>query len=60
MSSSDLETPKRGFGAPKKAATAPAPAPQAKATPAPAAAPSASSLADEIAALVGEVNADDA
>lgn len=54
------ETPKRGFGAPKKAATA-APAPQVKATPAPAAtAPSAASLADEIAALVGEVNADDA
>ena len=54
------EAPKRGFGAPKKAAT-PAPAPQAKAQPAPAtAAPSAASLADEIAALVGEVNADDA
>jgi hypothetical protein len=52
--------PKRGFGAPKKAAT-PAPAPQAKATPAATAtAPSAASLADEIAALVGEVNADDA
>jgi hypothetical protein len=50
--------PKRGFGAPKKAAT---PAPQAKATPAATAtAPSAASLADEIAALVGEVNADDA
>lgn len=46
--------PKRGFGASKKVAT---PAPQAKAT---ASAPSASSLADEIAALVGEVNADDA
>jgi hypothetical protein len=55
------DTPKRGFGAPKKAATPPAPAPQAKATPAPVTtAPSASSLADEIAALVGEVNADDA
>lgn len=54
------EAPKRGFGAPKKAAT-PAAAPQAKAQPAPAAtAPSAASLADEIAALVGEVNADDA
>ena len=52
--------PKRGFGAPKKAAT-PAPAPQAKAQPAATAtAPSAASLADEIAALVGEVNADDA
>jgi hypothetical protein len=51
------ETPKRGFGAPKKAA-APAAAPvAAAATPA---APSAASLADEIAALVGEVNADDA
>jgi hypothetical protein len=48
--------PKRGFGASKKVAT-PAPAPQAKAT---ASAPSAASLADEIAALVGEVNADDA
>lgn len=55
------EAPKRGFGAPKKAAASPAPAPQAKAQPAPAtAAPSAASLADEIAALVGEVNADDA
>jgi len=46
--------PKRGFGAPKAvkpaaAPAAPAPAPQA-----------AASLADEIAALVGEVNADDA
>jgi hypothetical protein len=48
--------PKRGFGASKKVAT-PTPAPQAKAT---ASAPSAASLADEIAALVGEVNADDA
>jgi len=47
---------KRGFGAPKKAATAP----QAKAQPAVASAPSAASLADEIAALVGEVAADDA
>jgi len=55
------EAPKRGFGAPKKAAASPAPAPQAKAQPAPAtAAPSAASLTDEIAALVGEVNADDA
>lgn len=53
-------TPKRGFGAAKKEAP-PTPAPQAKA-PAPVtmAAPSASSLAAEIAALVGEVNADDA
>lgn len=50
--------PKRGFGAPKKAAAAPA-APVKAAAPA-AAAPSAASLADEIAALVGEVNADDA
>lgn len=50
--------PKRGFGASKKVAT-PTPAPQAKAS-APASVPSASSLADEIAALVGEVNADDA
>jgi hypothetical protein len=50
--------PKRGFGASKKV-VAPAPAPQAKAS-APASAPSAASLADEIAALVGEVNADDA
>ena len=56
--------PKRGFGASKPAAPAPA-APAAKAAPAKAAAPvqtadAASSLADEIAALVGEVNADDA
>jgi hypothetical protein len=55
--------PKRGFGAPKAAPAAAAPA-QAKAKPAPvAAAPAAAasvSLADEIAALVGEVNADDA
>lgn len=45
--------PKRGFGASKAKAT----------TPAPAAAPAqqaTTSLADEIAALVGEVNADDA
>jgi hypothetical protein len=48
---------KRGFGAPK--AAAPAAAPVKAAAPA-AAAPSAASLADEIAALVGEVNADDA
>ena len=56
--------PKRGFGASKPAAPAPAAAPAAKPA-AKAAAPvatadSASSLADEIAALVGEVNADDA
>lgn len=57
--------PKRGFGASKPAAAAPAaaapaPKPAAKAAaPAPAA-EAASSLADEIAALVGEVNADDA
>jgi hypothetical protein len=56
--------PKRGFGASKPAAPAPA-APAAKAAPAKAAAPvqtadAASSLADEIAALVGEVSADDA
>lgn len=54
--------PKRGFGASKPAAPAPA-APAAKAAPAKAAAPvqtadAASSLADEIAALVGEVSAD--
>jgi len=52
--STQAATPKRGFGASK---------PAAKATPA-AAAPvntqAATSLADEIAALVGEVNADDA
>jgi len=58
--------PKRGFGAPK-AAAAPAPAapakaakPAPKAAPAPAAKEAATSLADEIAALVGEVDADDA
>jgi hypothetical protein len=54
--------PKRGFGASKPAA--PAATPAAKPTPAKAAAPvaadSATSLADEIAALVGEVSADDA
>jgi hypothetical protein len=55
-------TPKRGFGASKPAAAAPAPAPAPKpaAKAAPAAQQSATSLADEIAALVGEVNADDA
>jgi hypothetical protein len=52
-------TPKRGFGASKPAA-APAPAPKPAAKAAPAAQQSATSLADEIAALVGEVNADDA
>lgn len=56
--------PKRGFGASKPAAAAPAAAaPKAAAKPAAAPAPAAeaaSSLADEIAALVGEVNADDA
>lgn len=46
-------TPKRGFGAPKAAKSAPKAA-------APAADTSANALADEIAALVGEVNADDA
>lgn len=60
--------PKRGFGA-SKAAAAPAPAPAPAAAPAKpakaAAAPvvtadAATSLADEIAALVGEVSADDA
>lgn len=66
--------PRRGFGASKPAApvadapvAAPAPAPRvvrAKPAPAPVAAPAApvavASLADEIAALVGEVGADDA
>lgn len=50
--------PKRGFGAPK--AAAPVASKPAKAAPAPAASQDATSLADEIAALVGEVNADDA
>lgn len=49
--------PKRGFGASKPAAkAAPAPAPAA----APTTPQAATSLADEIAALVGEVGADDA
>lgn len=50
--------PKRGFGV---KAAAPAPAPVVKAKPTPAAEPAAavSSLMDEIAALVGEVGADD-
>ena len=53
--------PKRGFGAPKAAAAAPAAKPAAKPAAQPAAAPAAAAaLADEIAALVGEVNADDA
>ena len=47
-------TPKRGFGAPKAAKSAP------KAAAVPAVDTGASALADEIAALVGEVNADDA
>lgn len=53
--------PKRGFGASKPAAAAPAAAP-AKAVPVAtaSAAEAASSLADEIAALIGEVDADDA
>jgi hypothetical protein len=58
--------PKRGFGASKPAAPAPAPAPAkpAAAKPAKPAAPApsadaATSLADEIAALVGEIGADD-
>lgn len=63
-------TPKRGFGAPKTAAApaaapapTPAPARAAKSAAKPAAEPVVSagtSLADEIAALVGEVGADDA
>lgn len=54
--------PKRGFGASKPAAAAPAAKPAAKpAAPAQVVeAQSATSLADEIAALVGEVGADDA
>jgi len=53
--------PKRGFGAPKAAAAKPAAAkPAAAAAAAPAQQAATSSLADEIAALVGEVNADDA
>lgn len=70
----EAAAPRRGFGAPKAPVAdapvaAPAPAPRvARAKPAPAPAPvaapapapSAFSLADEIAALVGEVGADDA
>jgi hypothetical protein len=54
--------PKRGFGTKAAAPAAPAPAPKAapKAAAAPVAAQTAASLADEIAALVGEVSADDA
>lgn len=57
--------PKRGFGAPKPAAAAPAAAPApakvVKAAPVAtaSAADAASSLADEIAALIGEVDTDD-
>lgn len=50
---------KRGFGAAKPAAAKPAKPVAAAPAPAPAAADAASSLADEIAALVGEVTADD-
>ena len=49
--------PKRGFGAPKTVAKAPSAAKSAAAAPAQQ---TATSLADEIAALVGEVDADDA
>lgn len=56
-------TPKRGFGA-KAAApaaeTATAPAPASKPKPAAKVAAPASNIADEIAALIGETNADDA
>lgn len=48
--------PKRGFGATKQAA----PKAAAPAAPAPAAPMAAAALADSIAALVGEVNSDDA
>jgi hypothetical protein len=51
--------PKRGFGAKTAApAAAPAPAPKPKAVPK-VAAPTVD-IADEIAALLGETNADDA
>jgi hypothetical protein len=64
----EAAAPRRGFGAPKAAPVeAPAPAPRAvrkptaaPVAPAPAPVSAASSLADEIAALVGEVGADDA
>jgi hypothetical protein len=53
--------PKRGFGAPKAETVAPAKPVQSKVVPAaPVDTQAATSLADEIAALVGEVNADDA
>jgi len=61
MNGGEPEAPKRGFGAKKAAEPAPA---KAKIAEEPKAAPVAdaatASLADEIAALVGEVNADDA
>lgn len=53
-------TPKRGFGAASKPAAPKAAAPKAAPAAAPVEADAASALADEIAALVGEVNADDA
>ena len=57
----EAPAPKRGFGAPKAAAPAPAPAPKPKAAPKPVATVSdASNLADDIASLLGEVEADDA
>lgn len=53
--------PKRGFGASKPATpAAKAPASKAPASKAPAASMAAAALADSIAALVGEVNSDDA
>lgn len=52
-------TPKRGFGAKAAPAAAPAPAPAPVKKAAPAAAASVNNLMDEIAALVGEVGADD-
>ena len=59
----EAATPKRGFGAAKPAEEAPAPKPAAKAKPAPVAVAAedsdALSLADEIAALVGGLDADD-
>lgn len=59
----EAETPKRGFGAAKPAEEAPAPKPAAKAKLAPVAVAAedtdAMSLADEIAALVGGLDADD-
>jgi hypothetical protein len=55
----EAPAPKRGFGAAK--AAAPAPAPKPKAAPKPVATVSdAGSLADDIASLLGEVEADDA